>query len=979
MRLFRASNNLRTVGSLVAIACFLLSGFSLAGQPERAILLAAFVPSSQPTTTRNREKSPSVREVHSVESTLQRALDVYRAQLERIKSESGPKGANGTGRRNREYHGNVFEYVRNDILDALPHQVRQAQGDKSVLRRNQFGFNLTGPVKIPRLFRGNGQTFFSLTYEGTRERIARPFLSTAPTLRQRSGDFSDLVDNAGEPITIYDPLTTRPNPNYDPSRPVSVSNLQYLRDPFPGNVIPAERIDPVARRVAEFYPPPNANVGPFLRNNFFRNNAETNTPNGIVFRLDHSIGTRHKLTWNGRLSTGVDGAAPIFENPANPGAPARRARSRSMSISETFNVSPTITNQFSASASYSGLANEEADEATNYAELIGLQGVQAGAFPRFHFEDSEYVNIGNPPGAQIRFQNAYYSVSEQLAVRLGSHNLKIGFSGSWGQVNSFRPRYPSGKFDFNGKLTSLPGINNTGNAFAQFLLGLANRAEQSVVLHPSYFRANTYRISLRDEYQFSRNLTWNFGIGLQINTPRREKYNRQSTIDLNLVNPTTGRRGALSFAGRNGRSNTFSPVQANWEPNLSFAWNPAGSRKTVVRGGCSLSYFNFPLYPTDFGTLGFNAAPFFVSANDQLSAITTLSGGFPANFIRPPDLRAEAANDLKADYFEPLGLLPNELNWRLEAERDLPWDFVVRLAYSGEKGNHLFTGDGVELNPLSPDALAFRDELNDLTFNLSLRPYPQFRGVSAGYAYPIGSSSSHRGTLRIEKRLSGGLNFSGSYLLSKTIDDVLRGRPPQNSTNLRVERAIAPWDATHQFSLNYLFELPFGEGRALLNRGGWAESIIGGWSVSGVTIFRSGTPVELKPMFNNTGGVAESLRVNVVPGVTPRLSERSGFQWFNAAAFDQPADFTLGNGPRTHPSLRNPGFQNFDMSLTKRIPVADEGTLELIVEAFNALNYGNLNQPDAVIGSQENPNLNAGRIVGTSGGRVVQLGLRFSF
>ena len=135
----------------------------------------------------------------------------------------------------------------------------------------------------------------------------------------------------------------------------------------------------------------------------------------------------------------------------------------------------------------------------------------------------------------------------------------------------------------------------------------------------------------------------------------------------------------------------------------------------------------------------------------------------------------------------------------------------------------------------------------------------------------------------------------------------------------------------------------------------------------------------LRALFNNTGGFTQDLRVNLVPGVNPHLENPTASQWFNAAAFIQPADFTLGDGPRTHPSLRNPGFQNFDMSLTKRLPVTDEWTLELIMEAFNALNYGNLNLPDRMVGSLADPNLNAGKIVGTSGGRVVQLGLRFSF
>ena len=149
--------------------------------------------------------------------------------------------------------------------------------------------------------------------------------------------------------------------------------------------------------------------------------------------------------------------------------------------------------------------------------------------------------------------------------------------------------------------------------------------------------------------------------------------------------------------------------------------------------------------------------------------------------------------------------------------------------------------------------------------------------------------------------------------------------------------------------------------------------------MSGMSIFQSGTPIQLRPLFNNTGGVAESLRVNWVPGVDPHLKDRSPWLWFNPLAFEHPADFTLGNGSRYHPTLRNPSFWNLDMSLSKRLPVSEDWTLELIGEAFNALNHANLNRPDAFIGSLENPNSNAGRIIGSRGGRIVQLGLRVSF
>ncbi len=913
------------------------------------------------------------------ESVFDQALQEYRVQIERLTSTQSAGNQAKTLSRIKDYHGNFYEYLRNDALDALPHQVRQANGSKSVLRRNQFGFNLTGPVKLPRLYDGRGKTFFSLTYEGTRERISRPRLETIPTGPQRFGDFSDLVDNAGVPVTIYDPLTTRPNPAFDTSRPVSLNNLEYLRDPFPANIIPRERLDPVALNAAAYYPQPNTNVGPFLRNNFFTNSVETNTPNGIVWKLDHNLFARHKLTWNGRLSSGLTGAAPLFENPANPGDPPRRVSSRSMGMSETFNLSPAIVNQFNLSAWHSSLKNEGSGaQPVDYAEQLGLSGVQAGSFPRFEFWP--YLSIGSQPGSLIRYQTAGYSVSNDFSIRRKNHNLRLSFAATWSQVNTLRPRTPAGRFLFNGRLTSLPGINNTGDSFAQFLLGFSNRADQSITLRPSYFRTDHYQWRFGDEYQMTRNLNWSFSLGFQIDTSRREKYNQQSNLDLSLINPENNRPGALIFADKNGHPPTFAPAQLHWEPGISWALNPFGDRKTVIRGGYSLYFEAFPLFPTDFGTLGFNAYPLFISANDQLVPAAVLRGGFPQDFVPPPDLSPTAANHTRAHYMDPIGTLPYDQNWRLELERDFPAEFVLRVGYYGEKGTHRFMGNGLDLNALPPQALVYRDQLNDLNFNFSLRPYPQYREIVTGYGYPIGSNTSHRGDLRAEKRFSHGLSFTALYTLAKSIDDIAdEWMKPQNSGNLKPEKSITPYDVTHQLSLNYLYEFPFGPGKTFLNEESWIERFLAGWSFSGVTTFRTGTPIILRPLFNNTGGVAEALRVNVVARVNPHVDQPSASQWFNPAAFDQPPDFTLGDGPRTHPTLRNPGAQNIDMSLTKRLPVTDAWTLELIVEAFNTFNHANLNWPDNEIGSKENPNLNAGKIIGSSGGRVIQLGLRFNF
>jgi hypothetical protein len=180
-------------------------------------------------------------------------------------------------------------------------------------------------------------------------------------------------------------------------------------------------------------------------------------------------------------------------------------------------------------------------------------------------------------------------------------------------------------------------------------------------------------------------------------------------------------------------------------------------------------------------------------------------------------------------------------------------------------------------------------------------------------------------------------------------------------------------------SLTYVYELPMGPGKPLLGWSDWRRYLVEGWSLSGVTTVNSGDPLYLRPQFNNTGGVIEALNVNVVPGVDARVADPGPELWFNPAAFVQPPDFTPGNASRTHPSLLMPGSQNHDLSVTKRFTLDADRTVELSAAGFNFVNHANWNDPDLVIGTASAPNVNAGKIIGSRGGRVVQLGLRYSF
>lgn len=906
-------------------------------------------------------------------SELQKALEEFRVQMGRLGA-GGKASANVSGRQNT-LTGRLYEYLRNDAMDAIPHQVKQFGGTKNLLRRNQFGGALSGPIVLPWIYDGRGRTFFSFSYEGTRERIAQSRLLTLPTNPQRQGNFSDLVDNAGQPITLYDPQTTRPNPAYNPSRPVSLENLQYLRDPFPGNRIPAARLDPVARALVDLYPRSNSSIGPFLLNNYWINSPFENRADGIISKVDHTLSEEQQLSLNVNYSRGQQKAPELFPGPANSGNPNYAFENGSLAYQHTYTVSPQMVWTFRLSANYYATTSVNEEDEVDHPTRLGLPGTYSRYFPRFFI--GQYVPIG-PPNPAFRDRDYLYIGSSTVAINRGAHSLSVTGYGHRRFVHTFRPSFPAGLFYFGNALTGLPGVRNTGNSFASFLLGMAYRAEQGIVEQPSYYRNSFYEVNLSDQYRVRPGWTATFTLSVEAATPRTEKYDRQSTVSLDHLNPANERPGALIFAGRDGIGRGLQPTTVRAEPGVSLAINPWNSRHTVLRLQYNLNYESYPLYGRHFGTQGFNAAPVFFSPNEQLFPALQLRDGIPGNFVRPPFLDPTAANGTDADIVDRSGELPTSQQWSFGLQRELPNAMALEARYNGWRGANVFVDGLARLNAVPLENLRYGEQLYDDSFRNSLRPYPQFRNLDVGGLYPAGDLEGHSLTLTMDQRLTGGLFGRAIYRFAKLMDNYSSGMP-QDPGNLAEEWSLSTNDLRHSLQVSYTYELPFGKGKWFFADDPLTSRFLGGWSLSGLTTLRGGSPLILRPLFNRTGGIVGNLRVNLVPGVNPRVERPSPERWFNPEAFRQPDDFTTGNGPRTHPQLRGPGEQYHHLSLTKRIELTSDASLEFVTEAFNFPNLANLNDPDTRIGTAETPNLNAGRIIGSTGGRVMQLGLRILF
>lgn len=911
------------------------------------------------------------------QTALDRAVEEFKIITREMGlREDSPAPKSSSGNILNRWHGRLFENFRNDKLDATPHEVVQRGGSRNLLRRNQFGFNVGGPLLIPKLYDGSRRTFVNISYEGVRERIGRSYLRTVAIDPERTGDFSKTVDAAGHPLPVFDPATTQLNPNFDDTKPVTVDNLQYTRAPFAGNAIPQSRLDPVALRALGYYPRANSNAGPFYRNNYFVFSPETNQASGMIFKVDHALAERHRLTFNGSFTSGLAGAPRFFNTIADSSTSDREYSARRGVLDWTFTRNASTLNTFTLDVQSDKTISSREGEA-QAVEMIGLRGPLKDSFPVFGLGD--YLPMGrfNPI---TRSAHNYFFFTDGFSTRVGKHRLRMSGQFRRYQVNAYQPRNPAGNFDFGPSITSLPGITNTGLGFASFLLGLSQGGGANVIEHPSYWRGSYFRLAATDTYEYTKNLTFTGNFAMAVATPRHEKYGRFSTVDLGVMNPANGRLGALIFAGRDGNGDSLQ--EAKWRPeaSLGMTWNPGGNSRSVVRMNYGLSFGGIPIYTTQWATQGFAAQPTYVSPNIQLTPAVVLKDGVPALDHTLPDLRPDAANYTVADLVDRSGTLPLYQSAGLSYERTLPAQTIVSLSLGHARGQRMFISNGaVNPNAIRLSYLEERDQLNSEAYRRTIRPYPQYQRFNVFSSWPSANYKRNAAVVRLEKRSSTGLVVNSTYEFSKQMDDYSGPYGVQDFYNFKNEWSLTSSNNPHRLSLSFSYELPFGAKKNLLTYQDWRRFIVDGWTLSGITSVQSGEPIALRPQFNNTGGVIDALRVNLVPGVDPEVEHPGPNAWFNPAAFAQPADFTPGNGPRTHPHILGPGAQNHDLSVSKRFALTTERVIELMATGFNWTNTGNWADPDTVIGPASAPNVNAGRSIESRGGRVIQLGLRLSF
>lgn len=892
------------------------------------------------------------------------------------------------------YHGSAYEYVRNTVFNAngwYPNHVGQK---RSTYRENNYGFSIGGPLSIPRLYDGRNKTFFFTNLEWDPQSTPSLITASVPTAAMRTGDFSGLVDQSGKQITLYDPNTTSLVPG---------TTNTWTRQPFPGNIIPASRLtNPIVQNVLKYYPLPNTQGVQGIYNNFQSTPTRTTKQNTFLARVDQNFGNSHKaFVTVGRhaysaVTPLINIAFPQTDTNGSPGGATNTAWTGT--VSDTWTIRPNLLIEFRGNFVHTFFGTLVPSQGFDVSSLgfpdSFVSQTMSKVFPQFQIGDANNLGIAN--SAVDSDTEGSNQGQAHLTWVKGPHTVKGGFDYRFVYFNQFRPLNPAGYFTFGRGYTQGPdpasATSNAGWGFATFLLGAPDGGYTTRDASSTASQKNIDGY-INDDYKVTNNLTLNLGLRYDVLTGWTDRYNKLTWFDPTTPDPVIGLPGIVQYAGVNGNPrNENDTVYTNFAPRLGFAYKLGDN--TAIRGGYGIFWVtnsggNVAGTGFQVSTNVFTGPP--SPAPNTPPAGASLSNPFSAGYLPYPAPASSLVGQGVGAPFRP-GTLPSHQDWNLSIQRTLTRNTVLTAAYAGSRGEHLWYNLDRNSAPLS--ALSLGSKLTQqvpnpyagklqgslgaptVAYSQLLRPFPQYTGVS-WYHDPVGDSYYDAFTLQLQHRDDAhGLYLQAAYTLSKGINNIPeryagRGGSIIDPTNLSLSRAVAEYDRPNYLVVNYIYQLPFGQGHRALGRGP-AGYIIGNWQWAGIMTYGSGTPVIIT-VPNNTnlpgiGAVANRVHdAHLKSGQNPD-------NWFDTTAYAIPAAYTTGNGNRNEPNLRGPMYGNWDMSLNRKQKLGEKAVFELRFEAFNAFNNRNLGTPDGSITSGT-----FGKITSSNQPRNLQIGGRFSF
>ncbi|MCU1257795.1 MAG: hypothetical protein JWO80_680 [Bryobacterales bacterium] len=893
----------------------------------------------------------------------------YTAEFGRGLSQINMTTRSGTN----EFHGALFEFLRNSALDAK--NFFDPAGPIAPFKRNQFGGTSGGPIYIPKVFNGKNKLFYFFDYEGLRERKAQTALFNMPPAKPRGGDFS------GDPAIIYDPAT----------RVVDASGKLISQSPFPNNIIPQNRLSSTATKaLANWFPLPNQGVPGSYTNNFVDNEGRRNDNDQYTIRGDYNMSA--KSQFYGRFShTSDSGYLPL----TTPGLGYNnQVTSWQGLIAHTLVLGADKVNEFKfAVARLAGANQQPSANKTNWVQQLGIGGVptnisQYWGVPVFQFGGGAISTVGECSDCPFVNYDTIFQWTDNFSWNRGRHNFRFGTDDRRVRYNQIGAVVARGRFTFNGTYTADPSISSppASNSLADFLLADIATSEGQSGAPIAAFRGYSLNFYAMDSWKVTPKLTVNFGLRYELEPPFRDKYDHIVNIAFNWANtmlPEYVRAGTGDFyAGnppppfqlpsnipytRNGMfgNRAYQTSYKDWAPRLGITWSV--DNKTVIRAGGGIYYIR------EIGNAQFDLvrnAPYSTRRNENAQSTIIPSLNFTVPFVQT----AAPSFILVNQYNQNTPYVPQ---WSFGVQRQVTSSSALEVTYIGSAGVHLqrlMTYNTATPGP--PTGINNR------------RPWFPIYGGSFQVMNDPSHSSYDSLQIRFQQRFTKGLTVLSSYSWSKSIDNGSGIRTvdgdsltPSNDYNLQLDRGLSAFDFRHRWTTSFLYELPIGHGKAVLgdsNR--FVDSLLGGWQLGGIATLQSGFPFTL---YCGSGPVQNG-GDNCYPdnlGGNPTLDSnlRGPNRWFKTENFvnriNDPSlpQYRYGNNARNN--VIGPPLVDVDFSTMKTFRFSERRGLEFRAEFFNLLNHPIFNQPGTTVGTS-----NFGVITGTRvDSREIQFALKLNY
>jgi carboxypeptidase family protein len=870
------------------------------------------------------------------------------------------------------FHGEAHLWERNAGFDA-PNFFNNKNGmPVAVYQDHRYGASLGGPVTIPKLYKGKNRTFFYYSYEGNKWGVPTTFPGTVPTLKERQGDFSELL-NIGPQYQIYDPFTTRQN-----------ANGQFVRAPIPGNILP--KLDPIAQKLISYYPLPNVQGTRDGRNNYFSASKYLEDYYVHFARVDHSFSEKHRIFGRVDYDWYQENKAYDFFTPLNSLFLTRV--NKGIALDDVYAINSKMVLNLRYGATYQSFPERRASQGIDLtslgfsSQLASLVDKDLATLPRVQIPG--FSTIGRWETGDGTNTSLVHSVSAGLTRLEGRHNLKFGTD--FRVYRAFGNRFPQSTApDLNinntytkGPLADTAATAPIGQELAAMLLGIP---AGTMARSASYATQDRYFATyLHDDFKLSAKVTLNLGLRYELELPFTERFNRLvAGFAFDQSNPLEAAaranyaknpipelpvdqfhaRGGLTFVDQNGNSRSpFKGEKNNFLPRIGIAWQIG--EKTVLRTGFGIFYDTLGVNTTAPIQTGFSlGTPIQASLDSGLTYIATMANPLPNGLLAPLGPAGGLLTNVgqSINFFDPNMKHPYAQRWALGIQRELPFGFLAEVTYTGNRGTRLPVNRNY--NPVPAQYLStlpvrdgatisflnqpFKNPFSGLDpifgANMSranlLKPYPEFGDIMVEES--IGYSWYHSLQSRVERRFAKGFTFQLGWSWSKLMEAV----EFLNPTDPMPYESVGLYDRPHRITASGIWELPIGKGKRFGNNlPAIANFIAGNWQISGVVAQQSGPALGFgNRIFNG------DLKDLVVPS-----SERTAEHWLNNAGFETASAKQLDRNIRTMPlrfsGIRGDDQTRWDFSLTKSWPIRERLKLQLRAEVYNAMNNVNFNTPN---------------------------------